>query len=72
MASLIPETILVEGKKQVIMLDTKYSPYPQKDVRVENICGSFTNYVECRQFQGITRKNMGRCGKSCLCCGLEL
>jgi hypothetical protein len=51
------------------MLDTKYSPYPQKDVRVENICGSFTNYVECRQFQGITRRNMGRCGESCLFCG---
>lgn len=52
----VPETILVGGKKQVIMLDAKYKPYSRRDVRVENICGSFSNHVEDHRFQGVAKK----------------
>jgi hypothetical protein len=60
----VPETVLqADGEVKTIMLDERYLPYPGKEARLENLCGSFTEQVCAADLQGVlvnTHTQFGR------------
>lgn len=46
-SDVIPERVLLpDGEIQTIMLDERYAPYTSQAASIENLCGSFSEYVE--------------------------
>jgi hypothetical protein len=42
----VPESILLpNGGVEQVMLDERYAPYDRQGARIENLCGSFTEFV---------------------------
>ena len=60
----VPEAVLqADGQVRTIMLDERYQPYPGKEARLENLCGSFTERVCVTDLQGVlvdTHTQFGR------------
>lgn len=60
----IAEAILKgDGNIETIMLDERYKPYCFQRARVENICGSFTERVECGNLKGALVDTQSQFGK---------
>ena len=54
----VEENILVHtGGVQTIMLDARYTPYDPQPARIENLCGSFTEYAHTLEVGGIASRN---------------
>lgn len=54
----VPECILSRtGEKQMVMLDEKYAPYAKQGPRIENLCGTFTEYTYATGLDPVTLKN---------------
>lgn len=41
---------------QTVMLDERYTPYKKQSTRIENLCGSFTEFVHVNRLEGATRR----------------
>jgi len=42
----VPESILTRtGETEVVLLDERYAPYAKQGARIENLCGTFTEYI---------------------------
>jgi hypothetical protein len=53
----IPESILlVSGDVNTILLDERYSPYARQTARIENLCGTFTEYVSTVGLERVMRR----------------
>lgn len=44
----------------VIMLDDRYTPYDRQSARIENLCGSFLEYVHTTGLQSVISKTNGQ------------
>jgi len=52
----VPEAILSSsGIVSTILLDERYTPYTKQDARVENICGSFKEYITTDGLERVTK-----------------
>lgn len=53
----IPESILMPaGGVETIMLDERYSPYARHVARIENLCGSFGEFVPIQGLERVMHK----------------
>ena len=60
----VAESILKgDGNIETIMLDERYKPYSFQRVRVENVCGSFTERVDCNNLKGVLVNTQSQFGK---------
>ena len=54
----IPESILgSSGIIQTILLDERYTPYEKQQPRIENLCGTFTEYISTVGMDSVVKKN---------------
>lgn len=52
----IPESILNSaGRIQTILLDDRYTPYARQKARIENLCGTFSEYVSMAGLDRVSR-----------------
>lgn len=49
-----------EGGVETIMLDDRYTPYDKQDPRIENLCGSFTEFVQTTGLNTVISKATGQ------------
>lgn len=49
-----------EGGVETIMLDDRYTPYDKQDPRIENLCGSFTEFVRTTGLNTVISKATGQ------------
>lgn len=54
----VKESVLVakDGGIRTVLLDERYKPYTRQAARIENLCGSFTEYVHSTPLQGALKK----------------
>jgi hypothetical protein len=53
----VPEAILLEnGEIGSVLLDRRYTPYAKQGARIENLCGSFTEYVHTDGLAQVVKK----------------
>ncbi len=54
----VKESILLPkgGGVQTVLLDERYTPYKRQPARIENLCGSFTEFVHTHPLQGASKK----------------
>lgn len=56
-AQSVPESILMPtGGVETILLDERYSPYTRQGARIENLCGSFGEFVPVRGLERVTSR----------------
>lgn len=54
----IRESILLpDGGIETILLDERYAPYQKRGARIENLCGSFSEFVDTRGYEKVLQKN---------------
>jgi len=54
----VPESVLLpDGHIGSILLDERYAPYSRRGARIENLCGSFTEYVRTDGLESVLFKN---------------
>ncbi len=49
-----------EGGVETILLDDRYAPYDSQTARIENLCGSFSEYVQTAGLQTVISKTGGQ------------
>ena len=60
----VQESVLLSnGGEGCIMLDERYKPYDIQPIRIENLCGSFTERVECEGLKGVVLHTMSSFGR---------
>lgn len=53
----VPESILLPtGGVETILLDERYSPYSRQGARIENLCGSFGEFVPVQGLERVTHR----------------
>lgn len=52
--------LLPEGGVETIMLDDRYTPYDRQNPRIENLCGSFTEFVQTAGLHTVIAKATGQ------------
>lgn len=61
-AMSVRERVLApEGGVETILLDDRYTPYSSQQARIENLCGSFSEYVHTAGLQNVISKVNGQC-----------
>lgn len=58
--SVRERVLLPEGGVETILLDDKYAPYDSQTARIENLCGSFTEYVQTAGLQTVISRTGGQ------------
>lgn len=54
----VSESILLPcGNVETILLDERYAPYEKRGARIENLCGSFTEFVPTRGYESVLQQN---------------
>jgi hypothetical protein len=54
----VSESILLPcGAVETILLDERYAPYEKRGARIENLCGSFAEFVQTGGFEKVLTKN---------------
>jgi len=48
-----------EGVVETILLDERYTPYEPQDARIENLCGSFLEYVHAQPLRHVVSRANG-------------
>lgn len=49
-----------DGKEEVILLDERYTPYDCQRARIENLCGSFTEFVSSAGLECVLGRQAGQ------------
>jgi hypothetical protein len=50
----VPESVLLPtGGVDMVMLDERYAPYGRQGARIENLCGSFTEFVPTQALESV-------------------
>lgn len=49
-----------DGKEEVILLDERYTPYDCQRARIENLCGSFTEFVSSSGLECVLGRQAGQ------------
>jgi hypothetical protein len=53
-AVCVPESVLLpSGGVKTVMLDERYAPYKRQTTRIENLCGSFTEFVSTAGLESV-------------------
>ena len=54
----VEESILLPSGSgvQTVMLDERYTPYKKQSARIENLCGSFTEFVHTGRLEGASKR----------------
>ena len=55
----VPETILISpgGETDTVLLDERYTPYGRQKSRIENICGTFVEYINTVGLENVVKKS---------------
>jgi hypothetical protein len=55
----VPETILISpgGETDTVLLDERYTPYGRQKSRIENICGTFVEYINTVGLESVVKKS---------------
>ena len=52
----IEESIVHQSGVRTILLDERYAPYARQSTRIENLCGSFTEFVHCARLKHVAKR----------------
>jgi hypothetical protein len=56
----VTESVLSQsGGVSTVMLDERYTPYNRQKTRIENLCGSFTQFVPTAGLEGVLKRQGG-------------
>lgn len=62
-ACIKENVLLSDGGVGCIMLDERYRPYDVQPIRIENLCGSFTEYVASDGLKGVVMHTLSHFGR---------
>lgn len=57
---VVERVLRPEGSVETILLDERYAPYDKQRARIENLCGSFTEYVHSDGLRSAVNKTKGQ------------